>query len=63
MQLNKVQALQLTSISGGGIYGDHTHATLSQAFKQEAKDGIQSHSLQILMGQTKITLTLTLYGE
>ena len=59
MQLSKVQALQLTSISGGGLHGDHTHTTLSQAFKQEEKDSIHSHSLQTPMGQTKMTLTLT----
>ena len=44
MQLSKAQALQLTSISGGGLHGDHAHAILSQAFKQEAKDGIQLES-------------------
>ena len=59
MQLSKVQALQLTSISGDGPLGEHTHATLSQAFKQEAKDDVQSHSLEISMEQTKMTLTLT----
>lgn len=44
MQLSKAQVLQLTSISGGGLHGDYAHATLSQAFKQEAKDGIQLES-------------------
>ena len=59
MQLSKVQALQLTSISRDGPLGDHTHATLSRAFMQKAKDNVQSHILQIPMERTKMTLTLT----
>ena len=39
--------------------GDHIHATLSRAVRQEAKDDMQSHSLQIPMERMKMTLILT----